>query len=326
MSVPYADNIVFNLTLTNKEPNDNIPAEIYVSRDQAFVNNIENYYIRLLGASIATDDIPLFIYEDDMYVEIVNLGFPYRTQVVFPVIFTTIPKYVIFLQQFINGVNEALRTVHALSLSPGNPPFFIYENEEFKLIVDQLYTDQSIGLNTKLIAKLPFFIITHTDGTDMYYLTYGNFGNNSYTTYPGGINYPVYVIPSNVKGFNALQEFNNIIVACNSIPVNRQQLNNLTIATNTLGILDIIPIGLDDITKYTIKTYTQTTPTYNDLLSKGKISEIDFKIYVLSAENRIRPLSIIPGASITCRIEFVNKEIVKNFYPHDGISKAQLKY
>ena len=327
MSVPYADNIVFNLTLYNKE-NVTIPAELYISRDQAFVNNLENYYVRLIGANVATDEIPLFIYKNDMFVEIVNDGVASRSLVNFEIPFSTQPNYIIFLQQFLNGVNNALKSSHINSGSPGNAPFFIYENEEMKLVVDQQYdiNIQSIGLGEKLISKFPSFMLNHDKNSDMYYLQYGQLGNNSYATYPGGINYPVYVMRANVLGYSSVQEFTNIIVSCNSIPINKQQLNNLTISTLTLGILDVIPITLENITASTVISYTQGYPNYIDILSKGRLSEIDFKFYIVDLNYNLIPLTIIPKASATCRIEFVNKEIVKNYYPKDVISNHNIRY
>jgi hypothetical protein len=325
MSVPYADNIVFNFTLYNRE-NNSVPAELYISRDQAFIDNIENYYIRLIGAEFSTSQIPLFIYKNDMFVEIVNDGVSSRVQVQFANLFSTVINYVVFVQQFMNGVNAALREAHVNSSSPGNPPLFIYDDEEMKLIVDQQYDPniQSIGFNDILIDKFPSFLATYNSTSNMYYMLYGQYGNNLYNSWPGGINYPIYVLRANVTQYTTLQEFLNVVVSCNSIPINKQQLNNLSITTRTLGILDVIPLYFDDVTKYTIKSYNQETPTYNDLLSRGKLSDIDFKFYLIDSNYQLVPLFIPPKTSVTCRIEFVNKKIIKNYYPlnDEGLKAA----
>lgn len=316
MSVPYADNIIFNFTLYNREENS-IPAELYINRDQAYIDNIENYYIRLIGAQFSTSQIPLFIYKNDMYVEIVNDGVSSKILVQFDNLFPGVVNYVVFIQQFLNGVNTALREAHTNTAAPGNPPLFIYENEEMQLVVDQEYNPnfQSIGFNDILIDKFPTFLATENATNQIYYMLYGQYGNNLYNSLPGGINYPVYVLKANVKGYNNLPEFHNVIVSCSSVPINKQQLNNLSISTRTLGILDIIPLEFDDVTKSTIKSYNQVQPTYNDLLSRGKLSEIDFKFYLVDSNYQLVPLFIPPKSSATCRIEFVNKKIVKNFYP-----------
>lgn len=316
MSVPYADNIVFNFSLYNNEP-DSIPAELYISRDQAYIDKLEDYYVRLIGAEFSTAQIPLFIYKDDMTVEINNAGNISRVVVQFPQLFSTVPKYVVFVQQFLEGVNQALATAHTNSLAPGNPPLFVYDDGEMKLLVDQSYNPnlQYIGFNDNLINKFPSFMATYSFPENMYFMLYKQYGNNLFNSYPGGVNYPVYILRANVTGYAALQEFFNVLVTCSSVPINKQQLNNLSINTSTLGILDVIPLDFDDVTKSIVKSYFQQTPQYIDILSRGKLSEIDFKFYLLDENYRIIPLFLPPKTTATVRFEFVNKKIVKNYYP-----------
>lgn len=310
MSIPTADNIVFNLTLYNPDPVDSIQAEKYVSRDQLFVKNIENYYLRLISAEISTAEIPLFIYNRDMYVEInnsrvlVNFSNPYNN------------NFVYFVQQFLNGVNTALATAHTSSGAPGNAPLIIYE-DRFKFIIDQSYTPgvDYIAFNSILIDKFPAFDSYYNSFNDMFILNYGNFGNNIFASYPGGISYPIFLLVSPTEGFYTLSEILNIVVTSNSIPINKQQITSLESATRTLGILDIIPIDISDVSVSTVKNYRQDFPNYVDLLSRGQISEIDFKLFTVDKNFVLRPLTIAPKTSVTCRIEFINKQIVKNFYP-----------
>jgi hypothetical protein len=310
MSIPTADNIVFNLTLYNPDPVESIQAEKYISRDQLFVKNIENYYLRLMSAEISTSEIPLFIYNNDMYVEInnvrvlVNFSNPYND------------NFVYFVQQFLNGVNTALTTAHTTSGAPGNPPLIIYE-DRFKILIDQLYTPGTdyIAFNSILIDKFPSIDSYYNSFNDMFNINYDNYGNNLFNSYPGGVNYPIYLIVSPSEGFYTLSEILNIVVTSNSIPINKQQITSLGISTRTLGILDIIPIDLDDVTRFTVKNYRQDFPSYVDLLSRGQLSEIDFKIYTVDKNFVLRPLTIAPKTSVNCRFEFVNKEIIKNYYP-----------
>lgn len=325
MSVPYADNIVFNLSLYNNE-NTSIPAELYISRDQAFVNNLENYYVRLIGAVFSTGHIPLFSYKNDMTVTIINSGTPSTVNVSFPPLYGDV--VVVYLQQFLLGINNALKTAHINSGSPGNPPLFIYEADQMKLVVDQAYnpTLQIIGFNEVLINKFPSFMATYDTASDTYYMLYGNYGNTMFSSLPGGINYPVYVLPANVTGYSSLQEYLNVLVTCNSIPLNKQQTTSPTVATNTLGIIDTIPLTFDDVTKNAVKVYTQASPNYIDILSRGKLSEIDFKLYLVDSNYKLQPMFLNPKTSATCRLEFVNKQIVKNFYPRDVDQLHQAKF
>lgn len=319
MSIPTADNVVFNLSLYN-DKEFSIPAEIYLSRDQPFINNIENYYIRLLSAEISTAEIPFFDYKSDMFLDINGTN----VLVTFDILFSDVPNSVVFLTQFLNGVNRALQTAHITSGAPGNPPLFIYEAEQVKLVVDQVYTPgvDTISMNEILIGKFPTFMTKYNPVGNIYTLQYGQFGNNVFNTYPGGINYPVYVISANSTLYPTLPEFTSLAVTTSSIPINRQQITAVGVSTRTLGILDIIPLTFDDVTKYTIKFYNQEYPQYNDLLSRGKLSEIDFKIYLVDINFNLRPLYIPPKTTAACRIEFVNKEIVKNFYPGEKSSRS----
>lgn len=310
MSIPNADNIVFNLSLYNNEVNS-IPAEIYINRDQPFVNNIEDYYLRLISAEISTAEIPLFVYKNDMFLTINNS----TVMVNFDILFNDEPKAVVFLTQFLKGVNEALSLAHNTSSAPGNPPLFIYENNEIKLVIDQQYTPgvDTISMNEILIGKFPTFMTKYLN--QQYFIQYQQFGNNLYNSLPGGINYPVYVIPANVNQYVTLQEFDNIVITSNSIPINKQQVTSRGISTRTLGILDLVPLLFDDVTKFTVKYYKQDFPVYIDLLSRGRLSEIDFKLFLVDSNYELVPLYIAPKTSVVCRIEFVNKKIVKNYYP-----------
>lgn len=316
MSLPTADNIVFNLTLFNDQ-NTSIPAEIYLSRDQAFISNTENYYLRLINAQISTTEIPLFTYKNDMFVEIESAGISTKLLVTFPVLFNSVPNNIVFLQQFLNGVNNTLALCHNDVGAPGNPPLLIYDKEEIKLVVDQNYDPdvQFISFNDILINKMPSMMTTYNNTTELYQLIYGQFGTNVYDSYPGGINYPIYIMSSNALGYAALQEFLSMVVVSRSMSVNKQQINNNSISGRILGIIDVIPLVFEDVTKSAVKLYNQDYPVYCDLLSNGKLSEVDFKIYLIDANYNLQDLTIQPRTSVTCRFEFVNKKIVKNYYP-----------
>lgn len=318
MSVPYADNIIFNLTLFNQE-RYSIPVENYINRDQAFINNCEDYYLTLVGAEIPTAEIPLFKYNNDMTVRIDYNGISAIIPVTFQVLYPTVPNDVIFVQQFINGINQAFRTAHITAFAPGNAPVLVYQDEEMRILIDQQYTPNlvNIGFNTVLADKLLTFVTTYDGLSDYYFLVYGDFGINTFNTYQGSVNYPVYVLYADTKGYNQLQEFFGVVVTSSSIPINKQQIGTTGISTRTLGILDFIPISIEDITSNVVKVWTPNHPTYVDILNKGKLSEVDFKMFLIDKNFRVQELLMLPGASVTCRIGFVNKHIVKNFYPKD---------
>jgi hypothetical protein len=310
MSIPTADNIVFNLTLYNDDPIESIQAEKYISRDQLFVKNTEDYYLRLISAEISTSEIPLFIYNNDMSVNIngtsVQVTFfdPYNDRNVY------------FVQQFLNGVNKALNLAHLASGAPGNPPIVIYD-DRFRILIDQAYTPgtDTIAFNPILIDKFPTIESFYSVTNDLFYINYANYGTNMFSSYPGGVTYPIYLINSASEGYYSLSEILNLVVTCNSIPINKQQITGIEGNSRTLGILDIIPIGIDDVTKFTVKNYKQDFPNYIDIINRGQLSEIDFKLYTVDKNFVLNPLFLAPKTSATCRIEFVNKQIVKNFYP-----------
>lgn len=316
MSIPDADNIVYNFSLYNNT-NDNISAERYISRDQPFINETEKYYARIIGLNVTSLSIPLFFYERDMYITIDNAGFEKTALVEFEPLFELSPNDVIFIQQFLNGVNKTLKSLHFQTFSPGNPPKFIYENEVVTLIVDQLYDplQNIIYLNEKLGNMFPALYSKNLRTQDRVIALYGDYGNTMYNSYPGGISYPCYAIKSGVTGYKTLQEFFNILVSTNSMPINKQNISNQANTTQTFGILDIIPIDYEDVINGSPINYTQQVPSYNDFLNRGSLSEIDFKLYLVDKNYRVSPLFLAPGESVTCRFEFISKELVKNYYP-----------
>lgn len=324
MSIPTADNIVYNLTIYNST-NDFIQAERYISRDQPFIEHTEKYYLRLLGVSISSLNIPLFNYDNDMVISIDNGGIIRSSQLTFEKLFF-VENEVIFIDQFLLGVNNSLQVAHVSSFAPGNPPKFIYDNETVTLIVDRLYDplSQHIIFNRKLSIMFPALYCKLVAGSTSVSLKYGDFGNTLYDSYPGGTTYPCYVIPSMVKYFKTLQEFDNIIVTTASIPINKQNISNPGNITQTLGILDIISLSYDNVVNNTPIMYTQFSPSYIDFLNRGSLSEIDFKVFLVDKNYKLTSLMIAPGESVTCRFEFINKELVKAYYPLDEKKQEQI--
>lgn len=316
MSYPSADNIIYNFSLFNDQ-NDVIAAERYISRDQPFVTKTEDYYTRLIGVSISAISIPLFYYNDDMQVVIDNNGIISVVPVSFEVLFQNEPKAIVFIQQFLNGVNAALQTAHSNTGAPGNAPKFIYNDEFIQLIVDQLYLPQQqiILFNGILVNKFPSLFSKYDTASGYTAIKYGNFGANSYPNYPGGTTYACYVMKCGSKGYQTLQQYYNLLVVSNSMSVNKQLISNSSSNAQSLGIIGVVPIEYDNLINGTPIQHVQEYPTYNDILNQGKLNEIDFKLYLADQNYAITPLFLTPGASITCRIEFINKQLVKNFYP-----------
>ena len=322
MSVAYANNIYINTTLYN---NTDLPivAEKYQNRDQPYINKLEDYFVRLVSATISTSQIPLFKYYRNYEITLTN-GDDTKTRIV---IFEdyyhvwTVPSahvIIVWLNQFIDGLNETLRLLTIDLGSPFNPPKFIYQDNKFKLVVDAVcnMSNNKIMLNYTLANKLIQMSTKYVSSTNLYSLVYSNNGINYF---PSGIsadiNYPVIVQEAISFGYQSLQEYNKILVVSNNITINKQLI---TVELNTnaaLSILDTIPIDFDSLTEINTLKYEQKYPNYTDILSSGPLSEIDFQLYVVDSNYKIEKLFLEPGTSAELKIEFINKQMVKNFYP-----------
>lgn len=321
MSVPYADNIIYNLSLYNDSPNTYQPAEKYVSRSQAFIDNVEDYYVRLIGADISTYTIPFFVYENDMTLTITNASTSITSLVSFP----NSEYGIFFVNQFLEGVNTALTRSHTLSSAPGNAPLLIYDSDDrFKLVIDQLYdpTQNIIIFNENLSQKIPqlWYVTIRDNVNDQHQIIYKNIGNNMFNSYPGGISYPVYVMSSNALGYYSLQDFYSVLITTNTIPINRQVINNINNGAQTFGIIAVVSINFDSLVRQGILNFTQDTPIYSDLLDRGPLSNIDFKLYLSGKNFKITPLLLAPRSSITCRYQFTKKSLVKNYFPQGTLN------
>ncbi len=321
MSLPNADNIVFNYTFNNESDNV-VSAEYYTSRSQVIVNHVEDYYVRLMSAVVPMSEIPLFNYKNNMIVGMYNATTNLYHEVVvqFQDLYNEmgINQSIVYEQQFYNGVNAAMRTCHIAVGNPGAPPVFIIRSKTSYLVFDAIYNKlaHTVFLNDNLTQRLLSYMISYDPSRRMSVLEYGDYVGNYYAGgFGGGITYDCYVMEPQGRASEALQEYLKIIVTCTSMKINKQYVNNSTGESLSFGVIDTIPIPFDNLLSAVSINYSQDFPSYNDLVANGPLSEIDFKLYLVGKDYRIYPLLLAPRESITMQFEFINKKLVKNYYP-----------
>lgn len=322
MSLPNADNIAFNLRLFN-DTNNPIIAERYQSRDQPYISNIENYYVRLASATISKSAIPLFIYHNEFILYMTN-GLNSLSQTIvfenyYPSFYQSNQLSIVWIQQFLDGINSSLTSLHNALGNPGNAPIMIYDTDDkIKLVIDVLYDNvvNIIAFNYQLAEKLSALSTYYESTTNYYPVKYQRTGINYFSTgISDSITYPCVVMTAQVEGFAYLQSFYKILLTSSSLPINRQYVTTRQNLNSSFPIIDYIPIRFDQLTTNANIVYQQLQPKYIDLNSQGSISEIDFKLYTVDSHFDVTPLQIEPGDTVDIELEFINKKLVKNFYP-----------
>lgn len=141
--------IYLNISTQNTNTDIGIPAQFQIDFDQPFLKNTEKYYLSVVKATFPTTSVPLFEFNQGVYV--ISVTYPSAAfSRSIPIIPINIPQaadgnyYVYYYQQFLDSINNAIaiafQQMKALTSFEGTyPPFLIKEGTRFALIAQEGY-------------------------------------------------------------------------------------------------------------------------------------------------------------------------------------------
>lgn len=325
MSDPTAQNIIFNLNKSNTTQTTT-SSRYFQIRNQNIIDNIEDYYVRVIEAKIPITEVPFFIMKENFYSVTIN---NIRIYLIPPTGST--PFFngrVYYFQEFIDSLNNALRIAHnSNGYTLASPPYFYYDYdvEYLRFVVDYQYFTLNGGgavqifFNNNLLYKLPGFQSEYdefaTNGKD-YLIVYDVYATNYFAAgISDSINYPCVVMTSQDKYVNDLLEFQNLVITTQSIPVNDQPVSSIDGVNKTLRILATVPLNFNNTTKGRYVSYEQIYPKWLKTTAFGALKIIDVEVYYVGDDFTVYPMTLLPTENMSMRIEFVKKNMVENYKP-----------
>lgn len=322
MSNPNADNIVYNVSISNNTDTP-IPFKYDEARSQYIIEKCENYYCRLFQAKVPIMSVPFFEMKPNEY--FITIG--NSTASLVPIQLVPGNNYVFYIEQFLECMNNAFQEAHNINFgfaSPLKAPkiYYNYTINKLFIYVDSAYLNTQIFFNTKLIYKLSGF-----------YNEFVNLGNNrdysilynDISRYKGAagiagiysnLNYPGYLLYNQTEFYKDLLEFQSIVIATRSLKINEQLITNPPNSpnqNNSFPILAELPLTFEELNSSKYLNFAQLYPKWSDINASGHINRMDLFAYLVDDSYNLIPLVILPGQKANLRIEFIKKNLVKNY-------------
>lgn len=315
MSNPNSDNIVYNISLSNNTSKP-IPFTYNEFRSQYVLEKSEDYYIRIFQAKIPIMSVPFFNYSDDYYITVGN----YQEKLN---IINLVPRSnsIYYIDQFCEMMNYAfLRINHRFNDRPNPIKVFYSRNiNKLSIYVPHTYRTNRIYFSSKLMFKLSGFFnrLVNLGNNKDYELIFdtGTTTKANLSDFSTTMSYPGFLIISQSDYFKDIQEFQSVILTTNTIKVNEQLISNgnRSDANNSFPILVELPISFDDLNSSKYLDFTQIVPKWTDLNTTGPLNRIDLIAYLVDSDYNLIPLEILPGQRANVRIQFIKKNLVKNY-------------
>lgn len=245
---------------------------------------------------------------------------------------------VIYYEQFVKMINDALERAYADANIPGNPgvPFVQYSpnDEKFTLYFKSAFLNNTISFSAPLFQQIQFWKakfngLSQPNGKDYTIILedYG-FGLNTYID-PNNIANVFLYIQQERSALYLLNDIQNIAFISNKIPTTKEYVPNLqnsTVLTSRSILCNFIPdLGQGrNLSQY--QYYPQGFPGLINMESDQPLSAIDVQLYFVTREGQFFPLFLEPSESVSIRFAFYKKSLFNNNYTSLFTDKSSIGY
>lgn len=341
------DHVYFNVTMTNNDPINIIPAVYNSPTTTALLENPSEYYCSIVRFTVPIQQVPIFTFRDNTYsVTISNGATDFQQTLIY------VPNYtpnltpgppdnrqVYSYQQFLDSINNGLRSSFIASGLPGIAPYMTFDpaTELFSLNApatfhNASFSDQNqpikIWFNTPLWTFFGNFPKIFNGFSPASFNTNGkNFnliikptGNNDITipVSMGGPT-PGYAMS---QEFNSLSDWNtlqSIVFFTSTIPIRYESIpatiaNNTTTNNNTTissrqPILTDFELSDDGPLRNYAHYFAPGEYRLVDMTGTNPLRNIDIQVYSQDKNGNLTPIYIQPFDSLTVKILFRRKHI-----------------
>ena len=319
-----ADNVYYNVRVTNETPDTDKPIVFYENRVSPLLEHPVDYEVAVERFKISTLDLPIFIWDTQppLYVTLEYKGANYEKQLTFINTGLNSPygQAIWHYQDFLDIINLQLSAAFTdmktafPAAAPTEAPFFAFDatTELLILYAEQAYADAVNGVqiyvNEPLYYFFPCFQVFALRLINKYFqLVINNniltnrvtFNGKPYLRISG--EYTVLALWNDVQTITF--ESNNILI----VPENQPSALNVT----TMLITDFEP--LDSIQNHTAyQFYPQGPLRYYSLTSSSPLRAIDVRVYWQDRHGNSYPIYLSLGEHMTLKILF-RKKSAKQF-------------
>lgn len=331
--------IYYNLSYLNNKSSPQ-PILITENRNDPIINNPKKYHMTVARFTIATQYIPIFIFEtagnnlpnNNYYSVTINNSTEYITYIPANNLTSADDEYlfVYSYQAFLDMINESFRLAFIAAAPAGctQPPYLIYEKDVqlFCLIVEKAYVvnNHKIYMNTPLYSFFDNFnvklwgynLVTQKDVE----IRLANTGHNTVDLNASG--YPLVVggAYEMCQEYNSVYNWNDaksIVFLSNNIAVSPEAVTARNTSTMIQG--DLYQKMLTDIefepvagntASSSLRGYLQYIPMqyrFLDLTDDQPLYRVDLQVMFQTRNLRLYPLKLLPGEFLSMKIMFVKK-------------------
>jgi len=324
--------IYYNINITKDSQNNGV-AEFSETRTIPILTKGDEYDVSICRFSIPSDNIPIFLWKEDMSVSIT-----YTTSIFTqPLIYVSnrandvapyINKAIFQYSQFIDIINVALESAFLTFQSdpiyltiplidrPTEPPILVYDP---KTQLISLYTQPQYNVNN----ITPIYIYFNTT-LFSYFPTFQNYGDefnpilaHHFIVKNNGNNLvivngnPYLRTTEEWNGLFLWNDFQTILFETDHIPVNNELLGTQKNITRKI-LIDFEPISnLND--QSVLQFYPQSSLRFYNLISNVELRKIDMRVFWNTKDGRTYPLIINDNDFLTIKLIFKRKgKIVNN--------------
>ncbi len=335
MASSQADNIYFRLNLTNNGDVE-IPARLEVERDSNILDVANEYYLRIVFASLSSNTVPLFYMEpNSLSITIVGAdNIPYQEFLQPNPLFASDPNAFYYIEQFLQSMNDALilanNSSNASNGTTFEPPVIVYDYLQKQMTIVYDYTAyvnntgpqlQNIYFNSGLFQKIRGFLTGAPylpNGRDIELKIYENGINRFPAGISANLNYDLLKIQNEEPGYNSLLGIKALVVYSNTMPINQEfvalasQNSSGLAANNMRPIILEIPLSLNLKGEFEDINYVNDFyPILIDLKSNTPLRKVDFQIFMVDNSDRLYPVFVGPKDSISFKYAFIRKSLFK---------------
>lgn len=288
------------------------------------------FTVALISLDMPSNNIPLFKFVNGAYHITLNyLGVDYSDALTFISYSVSDVKdqFVFYIQQFLDSINASFINVYNLLIAahPGivnAAPYIVYQFGKFSLICDGLNYNSDLVNPVKIFFNqtlFDFFIPMQSNTFGLNLPSYKDvqllIKNNGSGSSTGSLSGTVYTITTEYDPI-ALWSFVKSVILLSYTGIKKHTMitnvdvsgqSNLSIAQ---PIIANVEVNINENNRSSYINYSPKFPLYNDIISKGPLIDIEFRIAYLTKDLNVYPLNLLPSQSASMILCFKHKSIL----------------
>lgn len=321
-----------NVSLVNPtENNQIIEAKFETVTDIDVLEDPRAYCVAIVTFSIPANSTPIFKFKDNMYrITLSYLGIDFSEYLTFVSysIYDIKEKYVFYIQQFLDSINNSFNNLFALLIAafPGvvnAAPYIVYQFGKFSLICDGLNYNSLLANPVQIFFNQLLFDFFIPMQALTFSLNAPNFKDvqilvkdNGVGSETGSLNGTIFTITTEYDPIALWSFVKSIIVSSNATGIkNHFLLTNAFVSGQQNRvvkepIIASFDVSINEQNRNSYLNYDPKFLIYNDVNNDTVLKTINFKFSYLTKDLNIFNLYLFPSQSSSIQLQYKHKTIL----------------